>query len=166
MRRIVFLAAVAALSACAGGDRSDEPSLAPRPAERIDPRVSVPDTSGELPANTELKQQLNQLLAAVRRSQPAADAAISAAEGAAARAGPPQSEGWVLAQQRLSVAIAAREPVTRALSDIDALVSRAVQQQGGLAPADLANVREASNIAAAIDRPQAARIDAVQGRLR
>jgi len=166
MRRLFTLSLALALSACAGKPRPGEPSLAPRAAERVDPRVPVSDTSGELPPSAQIQAELSRLLTSVRSVQGSADAAIAAAESAAGRAGPRQSEGWVQAQQLLSAAIAARYPVTRSLSDIDALAARAVQQQGGLVPADLANVRAASDAAAAIDRRQAERIDAVQARLR
>jgi len=166
MRRFLTLLLPIILSACAGSPRPGEPSLAPRAAERIDPRVPVPDTSGNLPASAELQAQLGGLLASVRAAQSASDAAIAAAEAAANRAGARLSEGWVQAQQQLSAAIAARNPVTRGLSDIDATVSRAVQQQGGLVPADLADVRSAAEEAATIDRRQAERIEAVEARLR
>jgi len=166
MHRALTIAAALLLSACAGGGQPREPSLAPRAAERIDPRLAVPDTSSELPASAELSADLNRLLRDVRAAQGAADAAITRAELAAAQAGARQSESWIVAQQLLSAAIAARYPVTRALGDIDALVAYSVQRNGGLAPADLANAREASEAAAAIDRRQAERVDAVQARLR
>jgi hypothetical protein len=166
MQRAFPIIAVLLLSACAAGTQPGEPSLSPRAAERIDPRLPVPDTSVELPASADLQAQLSRLLGQAQNAQGSADAGIAQAEAAAARAGPRQSEGWIAAQQLLSAAIAARYPVTRALGDIDALVARSVQQNGGLVPADLANVQQAAEAAVAIDRRQAERIDAVQARLR
>ncbi|MCW3796779.1 hypothetical protein OMW55_03025 [Sphingomonas sp. BN140010] len=166
MRSLAPLLLTLVLGACAGRQQPDEPSLAPRAAERIDPRVPVPDTSIELPASVDVRARLDRLLADVRNAQGGADAAISAAESAAARAGARSGEAWVQAQQLLSAAIAARYPITRALGDVDALATDAVQQRGGLVPADLANVRAAAAQAAAIDERQAERIAAVQARLR
>jgi hypothetical protein len=166
MRRLSILLVALAISACADSTRPGEPSLAPRAAERIDPRVPVPDTSGSLPGSAAMQAQLNGLLANVRAAQGTADAAIAAAESAASRAGARPGEGWVQAQQLLSAAVAARYPVTRGLSEIDALAARAVREQGGLVPADLAAVREAAEAAAAIDRRQADRIAGVEARLR
>lgn len=165
MRRPLSLLPLFLLGACAGGDRPGEPSLAPRAAEAIDPRLPVPDTSGELPANAALAARLQSLLAEAQAAQGGADAAIAAAERAAAGAGPRQSESWIAAQQLLSAAVAARYPVVRALGDMDALVARAVQEGGGLVPADLQAVRAAASAVAAIDSRQAARIAAVQARL-
>jgi hypothetical protein len=153
------------VSACASNAVA-EPSLAPRAAESVDPRVPVPDTSGELPASADVQAQLDRLLGDARNAQGSADAAITQAEAAAARAGAPQGESWIAAQQLLSAAVAARYPVTRALGDVDALVAGSVQRNGGLVPADLTNVQQAAEAVAAIDRRQAERIDAVQARLR
>jgi hypothetical protein len=160
MRGTSLLLIMAGLAACS--TPGDEPSLAPRAAERIDPRVPVPDTSGSLPANASLIAQLDRLVAAARGAQGEADRAIAAAEAAAGRAGPRQGESWIAAQQLLSAAIAARYPVTRTLGDIDALSSRYVNE---LVPADLANVTAAASEVSAIDRRQAERIDAIQRRL-
>lgn len=160
MRGLLLLLPLAGLAACS--TPRDEPSLAPRAAERIDPRVPIPDTSGSLPASASLQAQLARLVASARGAQGAADRAIAAAEAGAGRAGPRQSESWIAAEQLLSAAIAAREPVTRALGDIDALTSRSVNQ---LVPADLANVTAAAGEVTAIDQRQAERIAAIQRRL-
>ena len=142
------------------------PSLAPRAAEAIDPRLPVPDTSGDLPASAELRARAEALLAQARGGVGPFAQAASAAEAAAASAGGRESDSWTRAQQLLSAAVAARYPVTRALGDIDQLVASAVASQGGLVPADLANVRRIAAEIAAIDAAQAARIDALQARLR
>lgn len=160
MRHAPLLLVIAALAGCS--TPGDEPSLAPRAAERIDPRVPIPDTSGSLPASASLAAQLERLVSQARAAQGAADRAIAAAEASASRAGPRQSESWIAAQQLVSAAIAARYPVTRTLGDIDALTSRSVN---ALVPADLANVTAAANEVTAIDRRQAERIAGIQRRL-
>lgn len=160
MRGLLLLLPLAALAACS--TPGDEPSLAPRAGERIDPRVPVNDTSGSLPASASLSAELQRLVASARGAQGEADRAIAAAEAGAARAGPPRSESWIAAEQLLSAAIAARGPVTRALGDIDALTSRRVND---LVPADLANVAAAAEQVGAVDARQAERIAAIQRRL-
>lgn len=160
MRRRGLLLIIVGLAACS--TPGDEPSLAPRAAERIDPRVPIADTSGSLPASSAIAAQLERLVATARGAQGDAERAITAAEASAARAGPRQSESWIAAEQLVSAAIAARYPVTKALGDIDALTSRSVNQ---LVPADLANVTRAANEVSAIDRRQAERLHAVQQRL-
>ncbi|WP_114226527.1 MULTISPECIES: hypothetical protein [Sphingomonas] len=160
MRSLGLLLLIAGLGACS--TPGDEPSLAPRAAELIDPRVPIPDTSGSLPASGSLSTQLRSLVARARSAQGAADRAIAAAEASASRAGPRQSESWIAAQQLLSAAITARSPVTTALGDIDALTSRSVNQ---LVPTDLKNVAAAAAEVTAIDTRQAERIEAMQRRL-
>ncbi len=142
------------------------PSLAPRAGEAIDPRLPVPDRSGEVPADQGLREQAEAL---VRRALSGSDrfnAAISSAERLAGVAGPAGSESWTSAQQALSAAIAERYPVTRTLGDLDALTQARIQARGGLSPADVAVLREAAARVAELDRAQAARVEAVQARLR
>jgi hypothetical protein len=76
-----------------------------------------------------------------------------------------QSESWIVAQQAVSAAVAAREPTARALGDIDAIAAFALATQGGIAPADLAAIEEAAAQVGAIDRRQAQVINALQARL-
>lgn len=162
--RALCATAVLLLAACAEPQR-EVPSLAPRAAEAIDPRLPVPDRSGDIPVDGELLTRLEALVAGARATEGPFDSAIIAAEQAASSAGARQSESWVRAQQALSAAIAARYPVTRALGDIDALSAARLQQRGFISPADLAAIRDASAAVAAIDQRQAARVDAVKARL-
>ncbi|WP_205481473.1 hypothetical protein [Sphingomonas arenae] len=141
------------------------PSLAPRPAESIDPRLPVPDRSGEIPLDATLAAGLQALVAQARATETPFEAAIAPAEQAAAAAGARDSESWITAQQALSGAIAARYPTTRALGDLDALSAARLKERGFIAPRDLAAIREAAEAIAAIDSRQAARVDAVQARL-
>jgi hypothetical protein len=141
------------------------PSLSPRAAETIDPRVPVGDSRVQLPADAALAARLAELVGLARQSDSAFTAAAGEAQRLAAAAGAPQSEGWVVAQQAVSAAVAARGPLTRALGDIDALAAAALVRRGGIAPADLAAIEGAAAEVSAIDRRQAGTIDALQRRL-
>jgi hypothetical protein len=80
-------------------------------------------------------------------------------------AGPKESESWVLAQQALSAAVAARAPVAGAVGDIDALGAQRIQTLGGIAAADLKAIQSAAARVADIDEREAATIAAIQRRL-
>lgn len=141
------------------------PSLLPRGAEAIDPRLPVPGAVNDRPVTPALAARLAELTAQARDGDAAFRPLADRAEQLAASAGAPQSEGWVAAQQALSAAVAAREPTTRALGDIDALGAERLQTQGGLSPADLAAVATAGAEVGEIDRRQAATVDSIQRRL-
>ena len=152
------------LSACAapGGPY---PSLQPRAAEAIDPRVPVERPINDRPVNPALSARLAELVAQARGGEAAFDPAVAEAARLAANAGAPQSEAWTVAQQALSAAIEARGPTASALGDVDALVSNALQTQGGIAPNDLAAIQDAGAEIEALDQRQAERIKALQERL-
>ena len=152
------------LSACAstGGPY---PSLQPRAAEAIDPRVPVERPINDRPTTPALAARLAALVSQARAGDAAFGPAAAAAEQLAASAGVPQSEGWTIAQEALSGAISAREPTVRALGDIDAIAANALQVQRGIAPNDLAAIQGAAADVAAIDQRQSDRIKALQVRL-
>src|SRR6476659_6887204 len=102
MRTGLSILPLAALAACSstGGPY---PSLQPRAAEAIDPRVEVERPINDRPVRASIAP------------------AIAHAEQLASAAGAPQSESWIAAQEALSAAIAARKPTATALGDIDAL---------------------------------------------
>lgn len=141
------------------------PSLAPRAAEAIDPRVPVVATIDQRPVDRALAAQLAGLIGQARSGEGPFTAAAGDAQRLAASAGPPQSETWVVAQEALSAAVAARAPTTRALSDIDAIAGAALAKQGGLTTADLAAIEAAAAEVGEIDRRQAETVDALQKRL-
>ena len=141
------------------------PSLAPRAAEAIDPRLPIPDATPLGPASPALVSRLDALISKARQGDADFQAAAGEAERLAAAAGEPQSESWVVAQQALSVAVAAREPVTQALGDIDGIGSAELAAKGGVAPADQAALAAAAAAVGEIDRRQAALIDRLQRRL-
>jgi len=163
MRRVV-LVPIIVLAACSspGGPY---PSLQPRAAERIDPRVPVQRPMNDRPASAALEARLNSLVAEAQSASGAFDAAASQAEQLAASAGAAQSERWVAAEEALSAAVAARKPVAEALAEIDSIGADALQTQGGIAPNDLAAIQDAAGRVGDIDRRQTARIKAIQQRL-
>ena len=162
-RSIVAISALGLLCSCTtpGGP---SPSLQPRAAEAIDPRLPVAPLSSPAPVTASLAAELDGLVAQGRSGEAAFAPAISEAERLAAAAGAARSESWITAQQALSHAAAARAPTTRALADIDAIAASQLQRQQTIAPADLAAVERAAAIVAEMDRAQQARIAAVTRR--
>jgi hypothetical protein len=160
----LILVPFAALAACSspGGPY---PSLQPRAAEAIDPRVPVERPINDRPVSPALAAQLGRLVEQARSGEPAFASAAADAERLVAAAGPPQSDSWTEAQQALSRALAARDPTTSALADIDALGANALQTQGGIAPNDLAAIKRAGAEVGVLDQRQADRIKALQQRL-
>jgi hypothetical protein len=163
MRRSILVTLVL-LGACAspGGPY---PSLRPRAAEAIDPRVQPVRPMNDRPVSPTLASRLAALVNAAQSGDAAFDGAASIAERLAATAGAPQSDSWIEAQEALTAAIAARKPTATALGDVDEVGATALQAQGGIAPNDLAAIKNAAAEIAAIDHRQAERIDAVQKRL-
>jgi hypothetical protein len=159
-----FLLMTAALTACApaGGPF---PSLQPRAAEAIDPRVPVVRPMNDRPVDPALAGKLAALVSEARDGDAAFEPMAANAEKLSESAGVPQSEGWIAAQEALSAAVAARSPTARALGDIDMLGAVALQTQGGIAPNDLAAIQGAGAEVGAIDHRQADRIKALQHRL-
>lgn len=163
-RVALTFALIGSLAACST-PHSAAPSLAPRAAEAIDPRVPVNDPVRSGPVDSKLAAHLAALLDQVQAGDAAFRDAAATAERLAAAAGAPRSESWISAQQALSVAHAARAPTTRALGDIDGLAATALATKGGMSAADLAAIRSAAARAAEVDQSEAARIDALEARL-
>ncbi|MFP5329829.1 MAG: hypothetical protein ACLGHC_06810 [Alphaproteobacteria bacterium] len=158
------LIAAAMLAGCSTSE-TGAPSLLPRPAEAIDPRVPVPETSVSPDVSPALAARLDALVGQAVAGDEAFRAAAERAENLARSAGPAQSESWIVAQQALSAAIAAREPVARGLGDIDSLAAESIAQKGGLSAADLAAVRAAAERVGEIDAREAAAIEHIQALL-
>lgn len=164
MRKLAPIVFVTALGACSspGGPY---PSLQPRAAEAIDPRVPIERPMNMRPVGAALAGQLDALVGKARAGDAAFEPVMATAEKLAASAGAPQSEGWVAAQEALSAAIAARKPTAEALGDIDGVGATALQTQGGIAPNDLAAIDRAAAEVASLDQRQAERVKSVQQRL-
>jgi hypothetical protein len=156
---------VAWLLAACSSTGGPYPSLQPRAAEGIDPRVPVERPMNDRPVTPALAARLAELVAEARAGDAAFAPAAAEAERLAASAGPPHSESWIAAQEALSAAIAARRATATALGDVDALGGDSLQRQAGLAPNDLAAITAAAAEVAALDSGQAARIRAMQDRL-
>ena len=162
--QFLIIFAIGTLGACStpGGPY---PSLAPRAAEAIDPRVPVERPINDRPVTAGLNSRLAELVDRAQAGQSAFAPAAAKAEQLAANAGGPRSDGWVAAQQALSAAIAARELTARALGDVDALAADALATQGGIAPNDLAAIQRTQAAIGTIDERQSNRVKAVQSRL-
>jgi hypothetical protein len=165
MRVFVALTLLASLLGACSAPGGPYPSLQPRAAEMIDPRVPVERPVNDRPVSARLATELAQLVAQANGGSRAFDRAADQAEAAAAHAGAASSESWMAAQQALSAAVAARGPVVTALADIDALGAAALRTQSGIAPNDLEAIQNAAAEVGVIDRRQAARIDSIQRRL-
>ena len=161
--RGLALALTVLLSGCATA--TNAPSLAPRAAESIDPRVPVPEPVISTAPTTGLVEKLDALVAQAVAGDRAFSPLIERARQLAEAAGAKESESWVVAQQALSAAVGARLPVTSAVGDIDALGAQRVQTLGGIGAADLKAIGEAAAKVAEIDERDAAAIDSVQKRL-
>jgi hypothetical protein len=157
------LALTVLLPGCATA--TNAPSLAPRAAESIDPRVPVPEPVISTAPTTGLVEKLDALVAQAVAGDRAFSPLIERARQLAEAAGAKESESWVVAQQALSAAVGARLPVTSAVGDIDALGAQRVQTLGGIGAADLKAIGEAAAKVAEIDEREAAAIDSVQKRL-
>ena len=151
------------LSACSTG--GPYPSLRPRAAEAIDPRIQPVRPMNDRPATPALEAQLAALVDQARAGDSAFGPAAAEAERLAALAGASRSESWIAAQEALSAAIAARKPTALAQADIDALGATALQRQGGIAPNDLNAIKSAASEVLEIARGQTDRIAAIQKRL-
>jgi hypothetical protein len=163
MRTAVFIPLLI-LAACSAPG-SPYPSLQPRAAEAIDPRVPVTRPMNNRPASASLTERLGALVGEAETGNESFDGAASEAERLANAAGAPQSESWIAAQEALTAAIAARRPTATALGDVDAIAANALQTQGGIAPNDLAAIKRAEATIGELDKRQAARIQAIQRRL-
>ena len=162
--RKAALVSIILLGACSAPS-GPYPSLQPRAAEAIDPRVPIVRPINERPVSASLESRLAALVGQAHSADAAFDAAASNAERLASSAGAAQSESWIAAQEALTAAIAARRPTATALGDIDNLAAVALQTQRGIAPNDLAAIKSAQAEVGSLDERQGARVRAIQQRL-
>ena len=158
MRSPLPLLAVLIIAGCSVPGAGPEPSLAPRAAESIDPRVPIPDDGPAGPVDRTLAARLDALVAVARGGE----AAFAAREGEAARlasgAGAVSSESWIIAQQALSRLVEQFGVTTRVAADIDALASGRLKSKHWINPADRNAIASAASAVSAISEPQAASI--------
>lgn len=151
-----------ALAACeTPAVRGGEPSLAPRVAERIDPRLPVEAAVDARPADPALLARLDALAGQARSAAAAFAAFAPRVRAAADAAGAPTSESWIAAQHALSELERTRAPFTAALAEIDQL--HAARVRGATASAaDLAALEAASAELRALDQRQAETLDSIR----
>ncbi|HEX8642675.1 MAG TPA: hypothetical protein VF702_02035 [Allosphingosinicella sp.] len=155
--------AVAAL-ACGCTPKGEFPSLAPRPLEAEDPLAEPVRAPPVVAGEPALRARAAELVALARRGESAFDDAYRPAAAATRRAGAPGSDSWVLAEQAISRAEAARAPTMAALAELDRLAAEraAVPTNEGDTAAIRAALDEAENLA----RGQQARLDALRASVR
>jgi hypothetical protein len=139
---------------------ANEPSLAPRAAERIDPRLPVEGPALPAAADPALAGQLAGLVADARQGDAAFQAALPDARATISGAGPAGSEGWIAAQQALSALESLSAVASKAAGDIDALASA---RASSLGPTDLAALQAAASEVHAIAEREAAIVNELAG---
>jgi hypothetical protein len=159
-------AAALAVAALAGGctPKGEFPSLAVRPIEAEDPLEEPVRTPPVVASEPALSGRAAELLALARRGESAFDEAYGPAAAAARRAGPPGSESWVVAQQALSRAEAARAPTLEALAELDRLASERAARPTN--EGDFAAIRAALAETESLVRGQQQRSDALRASVR
>jgi hypothetical protein len=143
----------------------NEPSLARRSAEAIDPRIPIASAPTLGPVDPALASRLSQLVAEGKAGGSTFNSEVAQAQALAGAAGPSQSESWIVAQQALSGLEGARARTSRALSDIDAIAAQRVQSGTGLTLADQGAIEAASEELSAITDRQSAIVDQLGARL-
>jgi hypothetical protein len=159
--RALPLLLIACLSGCASAPLG-APSLAPRSAEAIDPRVPVPEAAISMTPTAGLLAEIDRLVRQAITGDESFQPLIEHARELAASAGPKESESWIVAQQALSAAVAARAPVSAAAADIDALGAQRIKALGGIGAADLKLIDTAAARIGSVDDREAAAIDEIQ----
>lgn len=165
MRTLLPLLAIGLAAACTAPQPGPEPSLAPRAAEAIDPRLPVPNDAQPTSVDPSLASQLDALVGQARSGVAAFDARRADAERLAASAGPIASESWVAAEQALSLLVEQYGVTTRAAADIDALGSSRIQGQRWIRPADQQAIAAAAAEVAAISGRQSEAISRLKDQL-
>jgi hypothetical protein len=157
--------ALAAAALAAGCTPEGEfPSLAVRPIESEDPLVEPVRAPPVVAPDPALRARAAELLAEAHAGDRAFAATLGPARTAARSAGAPGAESWVVAQQAISRAEAARSVTTRALAELDRLsVERAAVATNA---DDFAAIRRALAEAQRVARAQQQRIDALRAEVR
>lgn len=159
MRTLVPLFVATLAAACSTPQAGSQPSLAPRAAEAIDPRLPIPSEVQPTAVDPSLASQLAGLVGEAQSGVADFDAKQATAERLAAGAGPMASESWVAAEQALSLLVEQHGVTTRAAANIDELGSSRIQGQRWIRPADQQAIASAAAEVAAIGNRQAQAID-------
>jgi hypothetical protein len=163
-RRCAALAAGVILVAAGCTPNSEFPSLEPRAIEQEDPLAEPVRTPPAVAVEPELRARASELLAEARRGERDFEPALGSASAAVRGAGPPGSESWVVAQQQISRAEAARAPTTSALAELDRLATERAGQPTN--EDDFAAIRGALEEAGRIAAGQQLRLDRLRAQLR
>ena len=163
MRSLLPLAFALAIGGCAAP--TGFPSLAPRAAEGIDPRVPIPDAPSPGAVDPATAAALARAVAGARGGVAEFDRLARSAEALAAAAGPRQSESWITAQQALSALVAQHGVTTNAAATIDAIAAEKIDATRWLVPATRAAIEAAAAEVGTINDAQSATIDRLQARL-
>ena len=152
------------IAACARPNVGPEPSLAPRAAEAIDPRVAIPSDVPMGRVDPALASRLAALVGEANAALPAFNARLAEAERLAAVAGSSGSEAWIAAQQALSRVIEQHGATTRVAADIDELAAKRLTAQRWLAPADQQAISDAGAQVRVLSDAQADAIERLRSR--
>jgi len=161
---LTALIAFGVLGACSKSTLNP-PSLAPRDAEKIDPRIPVEHPIVKRGANLTLAGKLAALLNEAEQGDTKYRAALGPAERAVGAADKTRGEAWITAQQLLSALQSARAPTTRAAAAMDALAGDAVKADSGIDADELDAIQRAAEEADAMAARQASEIAALSARL-
>ncbi|HKC03543.1 MAG TPA: hypothetical protein VKC17_09600, partial [Sphingomicrobium sp.] len=104
MRNILALPLLLLTATSCAGPGGPPPSLLPRAAEAIDPRVPVERPLNDRPVNAALAARLAELVSQARAGDAAFGPAAAEAERLAGVSGEARSEAWVAAQEALTAA--------------------------------------------------------------
>ena len=141
------------------------PSLAPRAAEAIDPRIPIPANPSPGSVDPRIGAALAQAVARARAGRAAFDRLAQPAEALAAAAGPKQSEGWIAAVQALSALTAQHGVTTAAAADVDAIGAEEIDARQWLVPATQAAIAAAAAEIGAISTTQSGVLQRLGARL-
>jgi hypothetical protein len=164
MRSLLFLPVLSIVAACST-PATVEPSLAPRAAEAIDPRVPIPDAAPIGTVDSSLAARLEALVSTARGGVPAFEAQKAETSRLAAGAGAMASEGWIAAQQALSRLVEQHGVTTQVAADIDKLASDRLVGQHWIRPADREAIAAAAAQVGSINEAQAAAINRLSDQL-
>ena len=162
--RILLPLALAVLTGACAAPR-DYPSLAPRAAEGIDPRVPIEATPSPGTVDPRTAAALAAAVAAARGGIAEFQRLSGTAEALSVGAGPAQSERWIAAQQALSVLVAQHGVTTRAAADIDAIAADRIDETRWLVPATRAAIEDAAAEVGSISAAQTETIERITARL-
>lgn len=153
-----------ALAACTTTS-ANEPSLARRPAEAIDPRLPITNAPATDPADARLAQRVDALLDQARSAEAQFNAALPRVEGLVAASGPAQSESWIAAQLAFSELMRLRSPAIVVAADLDEMRSSQAQSGNPALASELALVEAAAEELRAINARMAATSDRIDAAL-